>query len=187
MPRSVTMRGHARRSRHAVFRPVIRFADRSLPPRVLAALAAAVVAAGCGSAGAEKTTSATETSPVASPARLARPAEVARAERAVHVLARAVRGGDVHRLCRPGAVFTSAVVAGMKAGGQSCEASLELSNALLRPPALTVTRLVYRPGLAAAQVRVGRDRVIPLDLVHARRRWLVSFSDGDDPIVAIGQ
>ena len=79
------------------------------------AVAAAVLVAGCGSSptGATDATTATVTHTTAAPLRRLWTAgrEQARAARAVDVLARALRDGDVERLCRPGAVFTSAVVA----------------------------------------------------------------------------
>jgi hypothetical protein len=101
------------------------------------------------------------------------------------VLARALRNGDIERLCRPGAVFTSAVVAAMNQAGESCEASLERSPALLDPPALTVTSLAFEPGLARARVRIGGGRTVPLDIVRSGHRWLVSFSEGAEPLAVI--
>jgi hypothetical protein len=161
---------------------------RSLPLLAIAALAAAVIAAGCASSVGQTTTSTTTTKTTpAAPAAASSPQDVKPAEHAIQVLAGALRDGDVHRLCRPGAVFTSAVIAGMRATGQSCESSLELSAAVREPPTLTVTHVAVEPGLATAQVRVGSKGVIPLDIVHTGRRWLVSFSDGEDPVAAVGQ
>lgn len=90
----------------------------------------------------------------------------------------------MERVCRPGAIFTAALVAEMN-DGENCEASVEVSAALRHPPALTVTRLAYEPGLATAQVLVGRGRIVPLDLVRDGGRWLISFSNGDDPFGAL--
>jgi hypothetical protein len=155
---------------------------RSPSAWILSAAAAVLLLAGC-------TNPATrERTPAAGP-RDAPPAvlhgQAARAALAVSALAGALRNGDVERLCRPGAVFTSAVVATMNEGGESCEASLERSPALSHPPALTVTRLAFEPGLARARVRVGRGATIPLDIVRSGRRWLVSFSAGADPVAAL--
>jgi hypothetical protein len=166
-------------------RRLARNAVRVLPLRSAAAMAAVVFLAGCGVTDPSETTPAKRTAgtePTA-PARLR--GEPARAARAVHVLARTLRDGEVERLCRPGAVFTSAVVAELNEGGQSCEVSLELSTALQHPPDLTVTKLAFEPGLATAQVRVGRGSTIPLDIVRKGRRWLVSFSNGAEPVGAI--
>jgi hypothetical protein len=113
--------------------------------------------------------------------------DAARAAHAVYEFGRALRDRDVERLCRPGAVFTPAVVSVLDEVGEGCEASLELSSALRHPPTLTVTRLDYARGLSTAQVRVGSGSTMPLDLVQGGRRWLVSFSDGNSPIAALQQ
>jgi hypothetical protein len=155
---------------------------RSLTAGMLGAAAAVVFLAGCGSL---------QPAAAGPPRRPARPVpatlhgEPARAAAVVDVLSRALRNGDVERLCRPGAVFSSAVVASMNEGGESCEASLERSPALRDPPRLTVTSLAFEPGLARARVRIGDGRTIPLDIVRSGHRWLVSFSDGADPLALI--
>jgi hypothetical protein len=113
--------------------------------------------------------------------------ERASVTRAVGLLADVLRTGDVERLCRPGDVFSSAVVAEMNSGGQSCEAALEVSSVLANPPALAVTALTAKPGLATAQVRVGDGSTIPIDVVTDRGRWLVSFSNGVDPISVLDE
>jgi hypothetical protein len=149
-----------------------------------AGVAAAVASAGCGLAGTDEAAPRTRT---AADPPVVLHGEAARAARAVDRLARALRDGDVERLCRAGAVFTSAVVAEMDRVGGGCEASLELSSELRHPPALRVTRLAYEVDLATAEVRVGRHSTIPLDIVRDGRRWLVSFSDGLDPIGALNR
>jgi hypothetical protein len=111
--------------------------------------------------------------------------EAARAADAVQVLGRALRAGDIESLCRPGAIFTATVVAEMNAGGESCEASDEVSRALNEPPALTVVGLSLETDLATAKVRIGTGPVVPLDIVRDGGRWLVSFSDGADPLGAL--
>jgi hypothetical protein len=160
---------------------------RALVARAVAALATVALVSGCGVA----TTAGESTISTGADAAAAEPLALhgaeARAAGAVDVLGRALRDGDVARLCRPGDVFTPSVVVELNTSGASCEASLELSSALTQPPALTVTSLSYRPGLATAQVRLGTGATIPLDLVHDGRRWLVSFSDGVDPIAALEQ
>jgi hypothetical protein len=149
------------------------------------AIAALVLLTGCGPLGVNEPKASAARSESSAPAVLHGGA--ARAAQAVAVLDRALHQGDVERLCRPGAVFTPAVVATLKEVGSGCEASLELSSALRHPPALTVTRLHYEPGLATSQVRVGRGGTMPLDIVHYGRRWLVSFSGGASPIGALEQ
>jgi hypothetical protein len=153
------------------------------------AVAAAVLVAGCGSSpvGATNDTTTTDTSTAAatSPAPAIVRREQARAARAVDVLARALRDGDVDRLCRPGAVFTSAVVAEMQGALQSCEQAVELSSIVTRPRTLTVVQSSFtEPDLATLRVRVGRGGTVPLDVVREGRQWLVSFSDGNDPLLA---
>jgi hypothetical protein len=155
---------------------------RSLKAGMLGVAAAVVLLAGCGTV--QPPASGPSTRP-APPIPATLHGEPARAAAAVGVLARALRNGDVERLCRPGAVFTSAVVASTSGGGESCEASLERSPALLDPPTLTVTSLAFEPGLARARVRIGGGRTIPLDIVRSGHRWLVSFSDGADPLAVI--
>jgi hypothetical protein len=168
------------------------------PVRLLvtvATLAAFVIAAVCGTTGTRHLTPPSGAAAPTPPARLhgeAAPTpparlhgEAARAAGAVAVLGRALRNGRVERLCEPGAVFTPAVIAAMNEGGRSCEASLEASTELRRPPALTVTKLAYEPGLATARVGVGRGSTFPLDIVRRGPRWLVSFSNGTDPLVAL--
>jgi hypothetical protein len=154
------------------------------------ALAAVSVAAGCGNA-ARPTATTTAGKPPAARHPSAPPPRPgggqARAARSVARLADALKDGDVAHLCRPGAVFTPEVVAELNSGGVSCEASLELSGPLSKPPPLTVTSLALERDLAVAQVRVGGGATIPLDLVRDRGRWLVSFSKGIDPITAMEQ
>lgn len=160
---------------------------RSLMLWTVGALAAVVLVAGCSSPGIGDTTAGARSVRPASPVPVSPYGQPARAVRAVEVFARALRDGDVERLCRPGAVFTFAVVASMNAGGESCEASLERSDALRHPPTLIVTRLAFEPGLARAGVRVGAATSISLDVVRSGRRWLVSFAGGADPVAAVGQ
>jgi hypothetical protein len=181
--------------------PFARTADRRLPPRnardllapsaralltrAVAVVAIAAFLVGCGPAGAGQTNAASATAHASSPLASVPRGEAVRAERVVHGLARALHDGDVERLCRPGAIFTPAVVGLLDRLGNGCEASLELSSALRRPPELSVTGLTAEPDLVTAQVRLGRGPTIPLDLVRDGRRWLVSFCDGASPIAAL--
>jgi hypothetical protein len=162
-----------------------------MPRRLLlwtvSALAAVAFLAGCTSPGIGDTTAGARTPRPAAPVLVSPHGQAARAVRAVDVFARALRDGDVERLCRPGAILTPAVVASMNEGGESCEASLERSDALHHPPTLTVVRLAFEPGLARTRVRVGAATTIPLDVVRSGRRWLVSFSGGADPVAAVRQ
>ena len=166
-------------------------ADRRLPShppslarsaRAVAALAATALIAGCGPVVVHAVAPAPARPASPAPARLH--GSAARAAGAIYALSRALRDGDVAALCRPSAIFTPPVVADMNTPGTSCEASDEVSSALSRPPALTVVALAFRPDLAVAQVSAPGGTV-PLDVVRYGRRWLVSFSDGNDPLAAL--
>lgn len=154
-----------------------------------AALTAAALGAGCdltadhAPASKMSTTPArTTASPPQQPVLRGEPARVAAA---VAALGRTLRDGDVERFCRPRAIFTAAVVAEMDHGGVSCEASVEDTLAASGPPALTVIAVSVEPGLATAQVRVRGGATVPLTLLRDGRRWLVSFSNGNDPLAAL--
>jgi hypothetical protein len=155
---------------------------------VTAAFAVAVLAAGCGTLAVTDPT-AQDTTAASAPALSSPPTgDELRAEHAVDALATALSNGDVATLCTPGGIFTSAVVAGMNGGLQSCEAALEVSGALANPPTLAVTGLsATRAALLTAEVRVNGGSTIPLDIVLNGKRWLVSFSGGVDPLTAIEQ
>jgi hypothetical protein len=151
----------------------------------IAALAALALVAGCGQVAQEKEAPGAPGQSSAQPLVPTAHGEAARAVSAIGALARALRDGDVERLCRPNAIFTAAVVADNDVNGQSCESAVELSSAVRRPPALTVTALASRPDLATARVRVGQGRTVRLDLVRDGPRWLVSFSDGVNPLAVL--
>jgi hypothetical protein len=54
------------------------------------------------------------------------------------------------------------------------------------PPTLTVVQpSSYEPDLVTLRVRVGRGATVPLDVLRERGQWLVSFSDGNDPLAAL--
>lgn len=101
---------------------------------------------------------------------------------AVGALGQALRGGDVLRICRRGAIFTPAVVDEMGDGGETCEAYVEDLLANQPTPAAAVASVALEPKLATARVRVSPSRTVPLTLLRARDRWLISFSHGNDPL-----
>lgn len=155
-----------------------------------AVVAATAVAAGCGAAalpGVAPPASrpAAARTAAGAPPRTALRGEAARVATAVRGFGVAVRDGDVERLCRPGAIFTGAVVDEMGSGGVSCEAYVEELLATRRPPPAEVVAVSVTPGLATARVRANRSRTVPLTLVREGRRWLISFSDGTDPLGAL--
>jgi hypothetical protein len=165
----------------------------TLPASTLCAVAAiaATLLAGCSavdtSATAPTTTTPAPRTTAEAPAPPAFHGEQARAARAVDELAGALRDGDVARLCRPGAVFTTAVVTAMNADSVSCEQDVESSSVVARPPTLSVAKLSFRPGLATMDVRVKGGTTLPLSVVRSGRRWLVSFSAGNLPLSAVAR
>jgi hypothetical protein len=157
---------------------------RSFSITAAATLLAVAALAGCGGgssdAAREQTTTASKPPPTLH-------GRAAQAAGGVRRLERALRDGDVVALCRPGSVFTRAVIKDMYGDGVSCEAQVEATGVLAKPPRLTVTGIALERDLARAEVRVGNVTDVPLELVRGRSRWLVSFSEGDNPIVALEQ
>jgi hypothetical protein len=140
--------------------------------------------AGCGGGDSNSSTAAGSEPPATTPALHGRAAEAAGA---VKTLEQALHDGDLVALCRPGAIFTRAVIKDMYGDGTNCQAALEASGAVTKPPKLTVTRITTERDLARAEVRVSNGTTAPLDLVRDGSRWLVSFSEGNNPIVALEQ
>jgi hypothetical protein len=155
-------------------------------PLLAAALAATTLVTACGSvndhAQAPRATTAPRTTPTAPPALSGASAHAAGA---VDALARAVRDGDVARLCRPNDIFTRAVIVERRRDVVSCEAWVENLLASHKLAAPTVVRVAPEPALAVARVRVANNATTLLTLLRDRHRWLVSFSAGDDPLDAL--
>jgi hypothetical protein len=160
--------------------------SRRLFSTVAAIALGAAALAGCGG-GASNSSTAAATLPTETTPAPALHGRAAAAAGAVKTLEQALRDGDVVALCRPGAVFTRAVISDMYGDGTKCQAALEGSGALTKPPTLTVTRIAPKRDLARAEVRVSNGATVPLDLVRNGSRWLVSFSEGTNPIVALEQ
>jgi hypothetical protein len=150
-------------------------------PVALIALAATVSLAGCGAL--KQDPAAGRAAPPAAPPRLQ--GQAARAAGAVGGLSAALRAGDVERVCRPNAVLTAAVVAEMNSSGASCEATVESMLTDFGPPRLTVLGVALEPDLATVRVRMRNGNVVPLTLLRFGAGWLVSFSDGNDPLSAL--
>jgi hypothetical protein len=129
------------------------------------------------------------TSPDSQPAAQATPAPPGGAARAVlHSLSaveRAYDAGDVRRLCRPGALVDPAVIRSQNARRAGCERELEALIA--NEPRLRVTAraIAVRPDLANVAVVTGSGTSAAVDFVRHGRRWLLSFSDGQDPLPAL--
>ena len=125
----------------------------------------------------------------ASPTPTPAPTRVSGPARAVaHSLAaveRAYNAGDVLRLCRAGALVDPAVIRQQSSRTGGCESELETLMANKPPLRLTARRVMLRPDLATAAVAAARGTAVPIDFVRHGRRWLLSFSDGADPMPAL--
>jgi hypothetical protein len=97
----------------------------------------------------------------------------------------AFNAGDVRRLCRPGTLIDPAVIRQQNDLPGGCESELEQLIANEAPLRLTVHRVVARRDLASADVRTASGSTLSVDLVRGRRRWLLSFSGGNDPMPAL--
>lgn len=102
--------------------------------------------------------------------------------RSLGAVERAYRAGDVRRLCRPGALLDPAVI---RAQSRGCESRLERLMTTVPRLRVTIRGLTLRPDLATAAVRTARDTVTAVDFVRRGKRWLLSFSDGEDPFPAL--
>jgi hypothetical protein len=127
--------------------------------------------------------------PRPTPARTPPPtATTAPARRVLALLAaveRAYDAGDVRGLCRPGALVDPAVVRAQNAELNGCESELEAMMASIPRLRLTVRRLSVRPDLATAAVTTAAGNAASVDFVRRGDRWLLSFSDGEDPMPAL--
>lgn len=98
---------------------------------------------------------------------------------------RAYAAGDVRRLCRPGALVDPAVIRAQNAQLDGCESELESLIADVPRLRLTVRELGIRADLATATVVTANGKGATVDFVRRGRRWLLSFSDGNDPMPAL--
>jgi len=121
-------------------------------------------------------------SPRAASPPAAQTAEARAVLRSLAAVERAYAGGNVRRLCRPGALVDPAVIRAQDAGRNQCETELEslIAHApRLRP---TVRDIALRPDLATVVVSVDGGTENPVDFVRRGTRWLLSFSAGNDPM-----
>jgi hypothetical protein len=96
---------------------------------------------------------------------------------------RAFDAGDVSRLCRPGAVVDPAVIREQDAQSGGCVAEAE--TLIGDEPQLQLqVRSVAAKGrdLATATVKTARGTAAHVDLIRTGGRWLLSFSEADDPL-----
>ena len=110
----------------------------------------------------------------------------ARADRAVAASLAAVQhafnAGDVPRMCGPGGLVDPAVIRLQQGSGGGCEAEVETLMSDAPPLALTVGRVTVRPDLASVAVTTARGDEVLVDMVRDGGRWLLSFSQGNDPL-----
>jgi hypothetical protein len=98
---------------------------------------------------------------------------------------RAYDAGNVRRLCRPGNLIDAAVISRENARSGGCEQELEGLMATVPRLRIEVRELALEPDLATATVSSAGGASVPVDLVRGGRGWLLSFSDGADPIPAL--
>jgi hypothetical protein len=97
----------------------------------------------------------------------------------------AFNAGDVALLCRPGRVVDPAVTRQQNAHSGGCESELETLIANARPMRLVVRHVALRKDLATTTVTTATGTTVPVDLIRHGRDWLLSFSQGGDPISAL--
>ena len=96
---------------------------------------------------------------------------------------RAFNAGDVSLLCRPGAVVDPAVIREQDAESGGCVAEAETLIGDEPQLQLQVRSVAARGGdLATATVKTARGTTAQVDLIRTSGRWLLSFSDADDPL-----
>ncbi len=97
----------------------------------------------------------------------------------------AFNAGDTGALCRPDALVDAAAIRRLDRRPGGCEAQLEVLLADSSPMQLTVRKVSMRSDLATAVVTTHPGTTVSVDLVRGPRGWLISFSDGDDPMPAL--
>jgi hypothetical protein len=102
--------------------------------------------------------------------------------RALGAVRRAYNAGSVRRLCRAGALVDAAVV---RSQHGHCESRLESLLANVPRLRFTVRDLTLQPDLATASVSTATGTGARVDLVRDGQRWLLSFSDGANPMPAL--
>jgi hypothetical protein len=95
---------------------------------------------------------------------------------------RAFDAGDAAVLCRPGALVDPAVIRLQNAQSGGCEAEAETLIGDQPQVQLEVRSVAAKPDLATATVKTARGTTAHVDLIRTGGRWLLSFSDGEDPL-----
>jgi hypothetical protein len=98
---------------------------------------------------------------------------------------RAFDAGDVARLCRPGVLVDPAVIRRQDSRSGGCAAQAEALIGDEPRMQLDVRSVAADGDLAIATVRTARDTTARVDLIRTSGRWLLSFSQTDDPLPAL--
>ncbi len=98
---------------------------------------------------------------------------------------RAFNAGDVALLCRPGALVDPAVIRQQDAQSGGCEGEVETLIGGRPSMRLELLSPGVRGDLAAATVKTARGATARVDLLRTGGRWLLSFSQADDPLPAL--
>jgi hypothetical protein len=126
------------------------------------------------------------TAPGARPAPTPTPTAAERAVlRSIDDIERAYAAGNLRRLCRPGALLDPAVIRAQDVRAQGCESEVESLMANVPRLRVTVRALALRRDLATAAIRTTSGSATTVDFVRRGKRWLLSFSNGADPIPAL--
>ena len=113
----------------------------------------------------------------------AAPAGVARdVAAALDRVQRAFDAGDVGLLCRPGALVDPAVIREQDAQSGGCEGEAETLIGDEPRMQLDVRSVAADGDLATATMKTARGTTAHVDLIRTGGRWLLSFSDTDDPL-----
>jgi hypothetical protein len=94
----------------------------------------------------------------------------------------AYAAGDVRRLCRPGALLDPAVIRAQDRHARGCVSELEGLMGNVPRLRLSLRALALRPDLATADLVTTSGADATVDFVPRGKRWLMSFSGGDQPI-----
>jgi hypothetical protein len=105
--------------------------------------------------------------------------------RSLAAVERAYDAGNVRRLCRPGVLVDPAVIRAQNAAKDGCEGEVEGLMANVPRLHVTVRALAVESDLVTADVAAANGAAATVDFVHRDGRWLLSFSDGTDPLPAL--
>ena len=105
--------------------------------------------------------------------------------RALVAVENAYDAGNVRRLCRPGVLVDPAVIHAQDKARDGCEGELEQLMASAPRLRVTVRALAARSDLVTTDIAAANGADATVDFVHRDGRWLLSFSDGGDPLPAL--